>query len=52
MIIEALRHQEEVNEKRQKQVDTEEIGMERNPEVYEMIVGGKTVKVEAGCFCL
>ena len=45
-IIEALRHREEVNEKRQRQEDTEEIVMERSPEVYEMIVGGKKVKVE------
>ena len=52
-IIEAWRHREEVNEKRQRQEDTEEIVMERSPEVYEMIVEGKKVKVEAACFfCL
>ena len=45
-IIEAWRHREEVNEKRQE--DTEEIVMERSPEVYEMIVGGK----KACFFCL
>ena len=43
-IIEWLRHEEEVEEKKKK-ADTEEIVMERGKEMLEMHVGGKQVKV-------
>ena len=43
-IIEWLRHEEEVEEKKKK-ADTEDIVMERGKEMLEMHVGGKQVKV-------
>ena len=44
-IIEWLRNKEEMEEKDQKRVDSEEVVMERSKEVLEMRVGGRTVKV-------
>ena len=44
-IIEWLRKKEEMEEKNQKRVDSEEVVMEKSKEVLEMRVGGKTVKV-------
>ena len=44
-IIEWLRKKEEMGEKNQKRVDSEEVVMERSSDVLEMRVGGKTVKV-------
>ena len=44
-IIEWLRKKEEMEEKDQKRVDSEEVVVERSSEVLEMRVGGRTVKV-------
>ena len=44
-IIEWLRNKEEMEEKNQKRVDSEEVVMERSSEVLEMRVGARTVKV-------
>ena len=44
-IIEWLRNKEEMEEKDQKRVDSEEVVMEKSKEMLEMRVGGRTVKV-------
>ena len=44
-IIEWLRNQEDMEEKKNKEESRKEIGLERSTELYEMSVGGRNVKV-------
>ena len=45
-IIEWLRNQEDMEEKKKREESRKEIGLERSTELYEMSVGGKNVKVK------